>query len=327
MRTVLVTGANGFVGSHLTEHLLRRGWSVRCLVRRTSDLQWLPRDGVELVYGEITLPETLPAALEGADVVVHAAGLVRAPSVAEYDRVNAGGTAALARAAAEKSVPPRRIVLVSSLAAGGASRPGRPRDESTPDRPLSDYGASKRRGEEALKREAGKVPWTIVRPSAVYGPRDRGLLVLARLAARGYVPPIPARRQPVNVIHVEDLVGGIAAAAESPRAAGKTYYLAHPRETSWEEMGRILARAVGKNPRRLPVPLGMLPWLERTGRFLARLAGKEDPLPADRVRELLAPAWTCDVGRAREELDFAPRVDLEEGLTETMRWYREAGWL
>lgn len=327
MKPALVTGANGFLGSHLTEFLLERGWRVRCLVRETSDLRWLPRDRVELVFGEVTRPETLAPAVQGAEVVFHTAGVVRAPRPADYDRVNEFGAGNMARAAASAENRPRRLVLVSSLAAGGPSPRGHPRDENMADKPLGAYGSSKLRGETALRREAGDLPWTILRPPAVYGPRDHGLLILARLAAGGWVPPISVREQPVNVIHVRDLVRGMAAAAESPKAVGRTYYLAHPRRTSWEEIGRILAHAVGKRGRRLPVPRLVFPWVGRMSALLSRMTGKENPFPPDRVDELLAPAWTCNPNRARTELGFEAIVDLEQGLPETMAWYGEKGWV
>ncbi len=171
---------------------LARGYRVRCLVRRTSKLAWLPVDRVELVYGEVTEPESLTEAARGVEVVYHVAGITRASTQAEYDRVNADGCANVARAAAAGGS--RRVVLVSSLAAGGPSVPGRARTEDDPDTPCDAYGRSKLRGESALKAEAGSAAWTIVRPPAVYGPRDVSFLVLARLAQRGWVPAIGRSR-------------------------------------------------------------------------------------------------------------------------------------
>jgi dihydroflavonol-4-reductase len=261
------------------------------------------------------------------DVVFHVAGVVRAPTVDVYDRVNAEGAGALARAAAALPKPPRRLVLVSSLAAGGPSSLRRPRTETDPDDPLGPYGASKLRGEILWKEAAGAVGWTILRPPAVYGPRDPGFRVLAQMAARGWVPPISRREQPASVVAVHDLVEAILVAAQSPKAVGKTYYVADPTITSWEEMGKMIARSLGRSARRIPVPRDLFPWVGILAGFFARIARKPNPLPRDRMRDLMAPAWTCDTSRIRGELGFTTRVTLEQGLAEMTSWYKDERWL
>jgi dihydroflavonol-4-reductase len=327
LATALVTGVNGFVGSHLAELLLERGWHVRGLVRRTSDLRWIPRSGVELEYGEVTDPDSLGRAVEGVDVVFHLAGVVRARSEADYLRVNAGGTANVARAAVSAASRPRRMVLLSSLAAAGPSRIDRSRQEDDPDSPLDAYGRSKLAGERELVAAAAGVPWTVVRAPAVYGPRDRGFLVLARMSARGWVPRIGGRRQPISIVHVRDLSRGMLAAADFGSAAGRTYYVTHPEPTNWEELGRRMAGVLGRRARALPVPGCLVHAVGRAAGIAAAAAGKANPLPPDRLGALLAPAWTCDGSRARAELGFRAEVGTGDGLRETVTWYRREGWL
>jgi nucleoside-diphosphate-sugar epimerase len=315
--TALVTGATGFVGSHIVDALHERGWAVRALVRATSDRRWLRNGNAVLVEGEVTNTSTLGAAVEGVDAIFHAAGVIKASREIDYRRVNVAGTENLVKAAAGR---PRRFVLVSSVAAGGPSAPGRPRCEDDADLPQGPYGRSKHAAERALREGAGGMAWTILRPVAVYGPRDMSFLVLARLARRGFVPRIAGGKQPLHVIHVRDLVEAAMAAAESPAAAGRTYYLAHPEVTTWETLGTLMARASGKRPAPLIVPRGLVPGIGFVARAVGAPRGR-NPLPRDRIRDLLAPAWTCDIARATAELGFTPRVGIREGIPELMDWY------
>ncbi len=327
MARALVTGANGFVGSHLAELLLERGWEVRCLARKSSPVRWLPRSGVEIAWGEVTDPGSLPAALRNVDVVFHLAGVVRAPDEAAYLRVNAQGTRNLARAAAAAETPPRRILLMSSLAAVGPTTRDHPRREDDPPDPQGGYGRSKLRAEAALAEAAGGVPWTVVRPGAVYGPRDDAFLLLAKLVRRGWFPQVGREPQPVQIVHVRDAAEGSLAAAESPRSVGRVYHLAHPEPATWESLGRIMAARLGRPVRRLPVPRWAVGLLARGSSLLSSATGRANHLPGDRLRGLLVPAWTCDVSRLREEVGFTAGIDAGAGVPATVDWYREVGWL
>lgn len=321
--TALVTGANGFVGSHLVDHLLERGWKVRCLVRRTSDLRWLPEDEVEMVFGSLSNGEGLSEAANGVDYVFHGAAVTRAPRESVYFEVNAGGTRRLLESI---SGGVKRFVQVSSLAAGGPSAAGAPRKESDADAPTGFYGRSKLEAERMV-REAGDIPWTIVRPPSIYGSRDRDFLKLALMARRGWTFRLSGNAQELSVIHVSDLVRGLVEAAESPATAGRTYYLSQPGVTTWAEMGKRMGTRMGLRVRTLTVPRGLVPAVSRTAGVFSGLAGRPNPLPPDRIQDLLAEAWTCDSSRAREEFGFETRLDLKTGLKQTVDWYLRRGWL
>jgi nucleoside-diphosphate-sugar epimerase len=325
MARALVTGVNGFVGSHLAGHLLDGGWEVRGLVRRTSDTRWLPTDRIELVYGDAAVPGSLPAAVEGVDVVYHLAGVTRARDEASYLRVNAEGTGNLVRAARNASVG--RFLFVSSLAAGGPSVKGRPRTEADADRPAGAYGRSKKAGEAELERNAGGLAWTVLRPCAVYGPRDADFLILARLAAKGWVLRFTGPPQPVCVVHVRDLVRAIVEASRPESARGRVYYVAHPEATTWRDIGTRMAAARGRRPRSLIVPRGLIPVAGRLSGVVTAALRRHNPLPSDRIRDLLAEAWTCDPARAGRDFGFSASVGLEQGIPEIMRWYAEEGWI
>ena len=321
---VLVTGANGFVGSHLVERLVARGVRVRVLVRSTSRVDALPASAVEFAYGEMTDANSLVAAATGVHTVFHLAGVTRAPQEAAYQRINVEGTRALAAAARDAGVG--RFVLVSSLAAGGPSQPGSPRSERDTDAPMDPYGRSKLAGEHALREVAGNLAWCVVRPAAVYGPRDLDFLKLAAMVRRGWRLEISGPPQRVSVIHVGDAAQGILAASERAENGG-VYYLAHAETTTWPEICRVMGRHMRRGTRPLWVPRAAIGPVAGIAGFLARLAGKPSPLPRDRVAALLAPAWTCDTGRATRELGFTASVGLDEGMRETVAWYARNGYL
>lgn len=327
MPTALVTGASGFVGSHLCDALLRRDYTVRALVRKTSDLRWLRDDRIQLCYGEVTAGRSLAEAVRGVEVVFHSAGALRSGDEATYRKVNVDGTRNVVRAAIENASSLRRFLLVSSLAAGGPSAYDRPRIETDPDRPNNAYGRSKRSGEDELRQAASGLPWTIVRPPAVYGPRDTGFLILAKMASRGWVTRVAGTPQPASVVEIDDLVRGTIDAAESPEAVGKTYYLAHAEPTELATMGVEMGRALGIRVRTVTVPRWAVPVVGWGSGLLSALTGRPNALASDRIRDLLAPAWTCDATLAAKDFGFEANVGLDTGIPRVMAWYRETGWI
>jgi nucleoside-diphosphate-sugar epimerase len=323
MAFALVTGANGFIGSHLVERLLAEGHRVRCLVRAASDRRWIQDLPVEFVVGDVTDPVTLPPAVAGADWIFHLGGAVKALDEAAFVKINAEGTRHLAEAAVHQGT--RRIVLISSLAAAGPSPDGHPLGEDDPPRPVSAYGRSKLAAEEAVFRSGA--PAVVLRPPAVYGPRDRDVLVFFRMAARGLALIIGDAKRPLSLVHVSDLVSSALCAATETDIEGRTYFVSDGRIHDWIGVVEALGRALGRRPRRLKVPspvLGLAAWIEE--RRAARTGGRP-LLTRERLREFRSGAWVCDGSRASRELKLKPPVALEQGLASTAAWYRENGWL
>lgn len=326
-RIALVTGANGFVGSYLCELLIEKGWTVRALVRKTSDLRWLPGDRVEKAFGDVTDFSSLGGAVDGVDTVFHVAGVTRAPDVAGYDRINAEGTANVARAAAAAPRPPRRIVLVSSLAAGGPSESRKVRREEDKVRPISLYGRSKLKGEMELVKHAGNIPWTVVRPTAVYGPRDRAFLKLALMAKKGWLIEVSGQIQRISLVHVKDLARAILAAAESEKAIGRRYYIAHAEPTDFIEIGEWMAEVMGKRVRVVGIQRWLVPLLAFANALYWAVRQGSNPIPLDRVDDLLAPSWTCATIEASKDFGFSAEIETKPGIQDTVRWYIENKWL
>lgn len=322
---VLVTGATGFVGSHVIEVLVRAGVHVRALVRQTSDTRRLEAAGVELAVGTLTDEAALRRATEGVQAVVHLAALTRARSEAEYHRVNAEGTAVLVRAAAETGTGPRRFVYLSSLAAAGPARDGRPvRPDDTP-RPITAYGRSKLGGERACMEAEGVSPIALRAP-AVYGPRDRDLYRFFRLASWGVLPVPTGAERPLQLIHARDLAEAVRCALERTESTG-IVHVAEPVAYPWATVGRMVADAVGRKAIEVPVPAGLIRTAAALSERLAAFGGGATIFNRDKARELLAPGWLCETETAREMIGFETGIALADGLRETARWYRNEGWL
>jgi nucleoside-diphosphate-sugar epimerase len=320
-RSISLTGATGFVGWHVAEALAAAGWHVRAIVRR-GNRKPLP-EGVVAVEADLCPDSSsLANAVSGSSVVVHAAGRVRGRDERAFEATNIGGTRGVVEAA---NIAGARLILVSSQAAAGAGTMARPRREEDEPRPVTPYGRSKLSGEQWVRGSA-RVRWTILRPTAVYGPRDRALLPLFRLASRGVFlqPDEPAL--PVMFLYVEDLARAIVLAASSDRFAGETMFLGHPDPLSSAELLVTIADAIGRPYRPVRIPRPALQLAARGGDLLWRL-GATPIIDSARMQELAAPGFVCSVARARAVLGFSARVSLKDGIQRTARWYRDRGWI
>jgi nucleoside-diphosphate-sugar epimerase len=319
----LVTGASGFVGSHLVDALVEEGWRVRALLRDRSSVRWLPRNRIEIARAALDAGPGLRDALAGVRVVFHLAGLTSAPSPAAYRRANVTCTEHLLDAVRDVS-PGALVVHCSSLAAAGPSGVGRPLREDDPPRPVGPYGVSKLHAERAV--QASGLDHVIVRPPAVYGPRDADILAVFRLARRGLAIRTGPADQRLSLVHVRDLAHGLVDAAERGANRG-VFYVSDGEVHAWSRVVAAIGDAVGRRVREVAVPPGVALALARTARALARTVGARPLLTPERVRDLTQAGWACDDGRARRELGYRSRLPLEEGLRDTAAWYVANGWL
>lgn len=323
----LVTGASGFIGSHLVETLLTNNIEVRCLVRATSSLAWLLDKNVEFVTGDCRDRDSLRQAVRGVDLVFHLAGLVRARDLDEYFQVNCLGTRNLVQECLRIRPELSRFVLVSSQAVVGPSPDGRPLTESDTPVPISSYGWSKLLAEKEVLEEAERLPVVILRPSPVYGPRDKDFFSIFKMIHLGLRPVLGEQPRFLHLIYVKDLAEGCLRAAVVPEARGNIYFLAEERKYSWEEIGEIVSLASEKRTRSFRIPVGMSRVISVLSELWAGLRGRAAVINRDKVREMLARFWLCDTSRARRELSFEIRYPLAVGAREAYRWYRAQGWL
>lgn len=320
---VLVTGATGFVGGHLAEALRRRGDEVTALARSASKAAALAPLGVRVVPGDLHDRAALQRAAEGQDVVYHVAGVVAARSEADFMVANRDGTRNLVEALGQMGTG--RLVLVSSMAAVGPTIKGRPLRGDEAPRPVTAYGRSKLAAEQAVTASA--LPWTIVRPPMVYGPRDQEVLKVFRLVRFGVAPVLGDGSQELSAVHGGDLAEGLIAAGTTGAAAGRAYYACHPEVFTGADMARAVGRAMGKSPAVIRIPATIGRGVLMLTEAAARLTGHTTILTADKANEFFQPAWTADPGPLMRDTGWKAAHDLRSGLEETYRWYRTAGWL
>jgi len=315
-----VTGASGFIGSHLCEFLLGQGHSVRAMVRTTSNRRWLAGLDCETVCADLRDPVSLAKACAGREWVFHAGAAVMPLDKSEFERVNHEGTVNLAQAAVEAGA--ERFVMFSSLAATGpAAAPDEPLTEACAARPVSRYGLGKLMAERALAELKDSLHSVILRLPAVYGPRDREVLLLWRQVARGFLA-LP--ESVFSLVFVSDAVRAavLAAGVRSPSAA--VYFVSDGGCYTNDELCRTAERVLGRRVRCVRVPR----WLTRlAGTVNDWLSREGSMLNSDKARELEHQCWVCSNERAKAELGFEPEFELERGLRLTFDWYRREGWL
>jgi nucleoside-diphosphate-sugar epimerase len=291
---VAVTGATGFIGTHLIERLKRGGASVRALTRTARASQ---RDDVAWVKGDLATGVGVERLVDGADMVIHCAGAVRGARPADFDDINVDGTRRLVDAAQRSGVT--RLLSVSSLAAR------EPR--------LSMYAASKRRGEDIVKND--RLAWTIIRPPAVYGPGDKELLPLFKLMLKG-IAVVPGHTGRTSLIYVTDLADAIVAWVRAPTIARVCLEIddGTPNGYDWSEMIRIATEIRGANVLRIDVPRAMLGGIGAVNLGLGRVFHGTPMLTSGKVRELFHRDWVCRTDAARAALPWTPAIQFAEGL-------------
>jgi len=300
---IAVTGASGFIGQHVVADLAARGDQVVAIRRRFE-------------------PRAVAEQLAGAAAVVHLAGLISAARERDFVAANVDATRIIAQAARDARV---RMVHISSLAAAGPAPASAPRSEADPPQPLTPYGRSKLAGERVLAETTG-LRWIALRPGVVYGPRDRALFALFRMAARGVLPVVGRSGAAYTFIHVADLVRTIAAAIP-PDVDGEAIFVGHPVPVTPRALVDGIRAAVAPGARVVYVPMALTRVAALAGEIAQRAAGRPMLINASRYRELAAEGFVCRVDRMRDRLGVVAQIDLEEGLKQTGDWYRREGWL
>lgn len=318
MRQVAITGATGFIGWHVARLFQEEGWRVRAIVRPESHRS-VP-DGVERVTASLVQSEIVAIA-EGVELIVHLAAVVGARSDEEFQRSNVAATREVAHAARTLG---SRLIHASSLGATGPGSPEHPPAETDPTRPVNAYGRSKLQSEMAVKAVEG-LNWTILRPSLVYGPRDRLFLPLFALARRGFFP-VPNLRSAYNLIHVHDVARCVLHVANADSVAQEIFFVGGQEQVTAREVMARLAAVFNRPFHAITVPRIALRAVAEFG-SLASAVGVRIPLNRDRWKELDAPGFVCRTDKARDRLGFVAKTDLNEGLRQTADWYQRNRWL
>jgi nucleoside-diphosphate-sugar epimerase len=327
MTEALVTGATGFVGNNLTRKLLERGYSVTCLVRNSHKAQNLADLPVRLAVADLENSAGIKDAVQGIDLIFHAAGAIKAANREHYFAVNCLGTRRLLEAVAEENPGIKRFVHISSLSAAGPSLNAEGISEEDKPNPISWYGESKRASEEEVLRFAEKFPVTILRPSAVYGPRDPETLMIYQMVKRGCLFTPGRRVRRFSIVHVDDLNDAILLAGQSDLNTGETFFISNTAPSTWDQFGRLIAKSMAKPFRQIAFPECIARAAGYAGDLYAKASGKAATVSSQKIRELLQANWICNPAKAIKLLGFDAKIELEKGINETIEWYQLHNWL
>ena len=325
---VLITGASGFVGYHLIEAALKEGLTVFAAVRKSSDVSHLKDFDIKYVDLDYSSVDALKnqLELEQYQYIIHAAGITKAKNLDAYNKVNAEFTRNLALAASTAELDLKKFVFVSSLAAIGplSDLTGEITDDIA-GKPVTSYGASKLRAEEYLKQIPG-LPIIIIRPTAVYGPREKDIFILFKSISRGLEPHIGSFKQQLSFIYVKDLARVIIQALKTD-VTGMQYNISDGHVYDRYVLAQLAKKALNKRTLKFHLPIGLVASLAGLMEMAYKSSTATPTLNKEKMAELTAVNWACNIARARRDLGFDPQFDLENGLSETVKWYKENNWL
>lgn len=327
MKTLL-TGANGFVGSHILRKLLAQGVDTSILIRETSDTSLIDDiiNNARVLIGSLDDLDSLENAVRNAECIIHCAGKTKAARPKELYSANREGTARLLDAVSAKSRRLKHFILISSLAVSGPGTVESPAREDARPLPKSHYGKSKRMAENQVIRRC-PAPWTILRPGPVYGAGDKDFLLTFKPLTRRIMPLIDGGRMRISLIYAPDAARGVLECIGRGETFGKTYHLGSHESITTARLLRTASKILGVKPRELRIPSAMLyPFCMITD-ALARRTGKVMALNMDKLHELRSPGWVCSVDRLASDIGFTADTPLADGLAETFAWYRDRGWL
>lgn len=324
---IFLTGGTGFLGSHVAEKLVEDGHEVRALVRKSSKTAHLEALGVERVEASLETGEGLAEALEGCEGVIHCAGIVKARSQTEFFQVNEGGTRTLMEAVLIAAPDLKRFVHISSLEAQGPS-PTAEEDTSRGEaHPVTHYGESKLAAEKVVLQQADRLPVTILRPTAIYGPRDVEMFAFFQFVSRGLMPLMGGGQNRVTVVYGPDAADAIVKTLLTDHPSGTTHYLTDGKSYTWGEMGETLLLALGKKRAlRLSLPVWLFRFLALFSEGWGKVTGKAVMLTRNKVNALEGH-WLCSPASLEEAVGWKPAADWSAGVPLTVDWYRKEKWL
>ena len=325
--TAVVTGASGFVGSHLVDYLVEKNYKVRCIVRKTSSLKWLKGKDVEIHICELTDKEGLRKIFDGADYIYHVAGVVKSKKPEGYFKGNVDTTRTLLEAALEFKDNIKRFLVVSSQTSSGPSPLNNPLTEEDPCKPITTYGRSKLAQEELAKSFMDKLPITICKVAAVYGERDTEIFIFFKTFSKGLMTSIGLHDKQVSLLHVADVVRGLYLSATSEKAIGKSYFITSEKYYTWKEVGDVTSKVMNKKPIKVKVPHFLVYIIAAIAQFFSLFSSKAATLNIEKGKDITRPAWISDYRKAYKDFGFKQEISLEEGIRRTVEWYKQKKWL
>lgn len=326
IKKILITGGNSFLGTHLAEKFIDEGAKVSCLVRKTSDTSYLNQCPVEICCADFSDGKQMEKTLKDIDIVYHIAAVKRANTKKEYFDINENATETLVKACI-KAGTVKRFIYVSSLAVSGPSEDGNPITEESPCKPITYYGASKLAGEKITEKYMNKLNSTILRPPAIYGPRDKDIYQFFKIINYGIKPLFTGGKRFFNLAYVEDVVKGLILAAKKEEAKSQTYILCDDNHYTQEFVQTTIAEVMDKKPLNIYIPQWIVRSIACLNDGISLVTGVSAKLNSQKANELLAKNWLCSPHKIKKELGFTGSFSLKEGIQKTHEWYKKNKWL
>jgi nucleoside-diphosphate-sugar epimerase len=322
-----VTGANGFVGSHLVDHLITKNFEVRCIVRKSSNLQWLQGKEVKIFDCGLFDKAGLREAFKDVNYIFHVAGVVKAKDEEGYFKGNVEATRVLMQAAAEMKEQIKKFVVVSSQTVSGPAIDGKPVTEDMQPNPLTTYAKSKLKQEQLALSYKDIFPVTICRAPAIYGERDTEIFIYFQVFNRGLTTMIGFDKKELSLLHVADLAEGLYFAAISDKSNGEIYFISSEKFYNWDQVGEITSKVLGKKAFRIKIPHFIVFTIAAFAQFFAMFSSKPATLNIEKAKDLTQKLWICDTSKAIRELGYRQKVSVEEGIKRTCEWYKKMKWI
>ncbi len=323
----VVTGANGFVGSHLVDYLIAKNFEVRCVVRKSSNLQWLEGKDVKIFDCGLFDKNGLREAFNGVNYIFHVAGVVKAKDEAGYMKGNVEATKILLEVASEMKEQIKKFVVVSSQTVSGPAQNGKPVTEAMEPNPLTTYARSKLKQEQLALSFKDIFPVTICRAPAIFGERDTEIFIYFQVFSRGLTTMIGFDKKELSLLHVTDLAEGLYLAATSEKSNGEIYFISSEKFYSWNEVGAITSQVLNKKAFKIRIPHFIVFAIAAIAQFFAMFSSKPATLNIEKAKDLTQKYWICDTSKAMKELGYRQKVSIEEGIKRTCDWYKKMKWI
>jgi nucleoside-diphosphate-sugar epimerase len=323
----VVTGANGFVGSHLVDLLIEKDFIVRCITRKSSNLRWLEGKDVEIHDCGLFDKDGLRQVMKDSNYIFHVAGVVKSKNPDGYFKGNVETTRNLLEVSLENKNTLKRFVVVSSLTVAGPSPDGIPVNEKTECKPITTYGKSKLEEEKVALSYSDKLPVTICRAPAVFGERDTEIFIYFNTFSKGLTTTIGFNKKKLSLIHVTDLVNGIYLAAKSEKAIGEVYFISSEKLYTWQEINAITAKITGRKALVVKVPHFLVYTISAIAQFFAMFGKNAATLNIEKAKDITQQYWICDTTKAMRDLGYSQKISAEDGIRRTIQWYKKEKWI
>ena len=322
-----MTGGSGFIGSHTVEQLLAEGFKVHCLIRpHQTNLRWLQGLPVDFIKCDLFNTASISKCIENAEYIIHIAGITKAKHQSEFFTGNVTATNNLLLAASQLKHL-KKFCYISSLTAVGPSPTGIPLNETAHCHPITAYGKSKLEAERVCKHYSEKLPIVIIRPPAVFGPRDTDSLEMFKWVSHGLKPVLGSSAKTLSLVYAPDLAKGIIRATFNERTSSETYNIADPTIFTFSSIIDYLATFFHKRTIQVHLPKGLVYSIAGITQFVSLLGKKPAVLNIEKARDLLQKHWVCDPQKIYEHIGFQTSTSIYDGMNKTFRWYKDKGWL